>query len=109
MPIANCFVAAQCLPGSGDITELWSAETGFGRDEMTVNVVEVTEQYGKPYSVLATLYLPTLWSPDRISALQLGLAKTLAQCFNQPLAQVFVITTLVVSGQVVEAGQEQHF
>ncbi|TGD71339.1 hypothetical protein E4634_18885 [Mangrovimicrobium sediminis] len=107
MPIANCIVSASCQFGSEDLCESWGRESGVGATEMTVNVVVADRQYGKPYPVMATLYLPTAWSPSALSSLQLGLVRALARHFGVPLDGVHVITCPVASGHVVEAGAEQ--
>ncbi|WP_145999143.1 hypothetical protein [Oceanicoccus sp. KOV_DT_Chl] len=74
---------------------------------MTINIMTSSEQLGKKYNVMATLYLPTLWSGSSVSSLQQGLANALARYFKQAIDQVHIITVLVEPGMVVEAGKEQ--
>lgn len=105
MPIANCIVVSECQSRQHNVVELWAAASGVSVEHMTVNIVTGTEQIGKPYAVMATLTLPSLWSEPSVNALQVGLAKALAQAFNLSLAEVHVITTIVESGRVVEAGK----
>jgi len=104
MPIANCVISSDCLPGVGDLIELWSRESGQSKEHMTVNLVTGTQQHGKKYAVMATLWLPSIWSKTEISSLQSGLARALATYHGIALSEVHVITQLVNSGMVVEEG-----
>ncbi len=106
MPIANCIVIPNCSPVNLNLIELWAKESGHSKDHMTVNILTSTEQHGNAYSVMATLLLPSLWSKDSISSLQLGLAKALAEKYGLSLDDVHVVTHIVQSGCVVESGHE---
>ena len=109
MPIANCFVTSECQSGSGSLIELWAEEAGHSSEHMTVNIVTGSQQFGNGYSVMATLYLPSVWSPSDVSSLQLGLARALSKYFKRPSSDVHVMTTIVDSGMVVEKGREAHW
>ena len=76
---------------------------------MTINIVRSSEQHGKKYKAMAELRLPSLWSPEKIPALQTGLAKAIATYFSLSPGEVHVITTVVESGMVVESGEEVHW
>ena len=102
MPIANCIVLPDCSAKEGDLIDMWARESGVAPDHMTVNVIESQQQFGNSYKVMATLYLPTLWSEEKTNALQLGLATSLVQYFGVAPNEVHVITTVVDSGFVVE-------
>ena len=107
MPIANCIVKSECRESSGsNLIDLWAQESDTSPAHMTVNIIASREQHGSPYSVMANLQMPSLWSDADISSLQLGLAKALAQHYQLDLSDVQVISTLVNSGLVVEAGKE---
>ena len=106
MPIANCIVTSGCKDGPSDLIELWSKEAGISRQHMTINIMASRAQFGNRYDVMATLLLPSMWSGEDISALQTGLARALSQHFALPPEQVHVVTNIVDSGFVVEAGEE---
>ena len=111
MPIATCFVRDEVArqPDVDGLTALWSEESGVGDEEMTINVVSGAQQAGSAYSVMALLYLPSLWSAEQIDRLQLGLARALSRGFAVALADVHVITSVVKSGRVVERGEIQEW
>lgn len=104
MPIANCFVAS--VPDDLDTSEIvaaWSNRSGIDSDEMTINVLEA-HQAGKPYPVMAWLYLPSIWPDDAVVVLSEGLAAALADAFVVEPSSVQVVTSIVASGFVVEDG-----
>ncbi len=109
MPIANCIITSDCKNSSGDSNELiklWANESKQSSEAMTINITTSDEQHGKKYTVMANLLLPSIWSGSDISQLQLGLAKALTLHFHVSLKEVFVATSIVNSGMVVEEGKE---
>lgn len=106
MPIANCIVAPDISKGEGDLLALWAECSGKSASHMTVNLLSSQAQFGNPYAVVANLYLPSLWSAEDVSALQLGLAKSLAEYFKVDIERLLVMTHIIDSGRVVDAGQE---
>jgi hypothetical protein len=111
VPIANCFIRDEPRAdlGGDDLTALWSEESGIGSEQMTINVIAGTRQYGAPYRVMAFLYLPSLWSTEHVRQLQTGLARALGRGFAVDPAEIQVITSIVESGQVVEGGETQDW
>jgi hypothetical protein len=109
VPIANCFVHDDVPPELeiDALTTLWSEEAGVGSEQMTINVIASTRQTGAAYRVMAFLYLPSLWSSEQVRQLQGGLARALGRGFGVAPAEVQVITSIVESGHVVEAGETQ--
>lgn len=108
MPIANCIVKRrnfQEAMSSETLIELWATASGKSSEHMTVNILESSNQQGNIYDIMATLYLPSLWSNQDVDLLQLGLAKALAEYFNVGVNRVHVITQIVVSGMVVDNGE----
>ncbi len=104
MPIANClFAAEESNPPPEMIVREWSHRSGIDPVDMTVNVVQA-HQGGKKYAVLAWLYLPSLWSEEEVILLSEGLAAALADVTQVEPSSVQVITSIVTSGSVVEAG-----
>jgi hypothetical protein len=109
MPIANCLVAS--VPNDLDTSQIvaaWSNRSGIDSDEMTINLLEAL-QAGKPYAVMAWLYLPSIWPDDAVTALSEGLAAALADAFVVEPSSVQVVTSIVASGFVVEDGKTVHW
>ena len=105
MPIANCFVASPPdEPDPEAIVTAWSTRSGIDANEMTVNVVQ-GQQGGKRYAVIAWLYLPSLWSEADVVALSEGLAAALEEALRVPPRAVQVLTSIITSGFVVDAGK----
>lgn len=112
MPIAHCIVHKNRLSPqlrSADPVALWAEFSGQSAADMTINLVASTAQYGRAYPVMASLLLPTAWSDKSCSALQLGLARALAQFFDLPAEDIHVVTQSIEPGQVVEAGREARW
>lgn len=106
MPIANCIVRSDCYNNSCDLVKLWADESGQSSEQMTVNMIISDHQCGQRFSVMATLWLPSIWSNAGVCSLQTGLARALARYFDIAVDEVQVITQMVNSGMVVEKGQE---
>lgn len=106
MPIANCLVSPNCAPGTANLIKLWARESGISSQHMTVNVTGTSQQYGESYLIMATLWLPSIWSESEVSSLQSGLARALATYYEVGLPEVHVVTQVVNSGRVVENGLE---
>lgn len=105
VPIANCFAVS--VPAGFDpdaLVSAWARFSGIASDEMTVNLMRA-EQGGKRYEVMAWLYLPSLWSERDAGALGEGLAAALADGLAVDPSAVQVVTSVVPSGAVVEAGR----
>ena len=109
MPIANCIITEQCqnnLDSASNLIDLWANESKLSSEHMTINVITSSEQLGKQYAIMATLLLPSIWSKPDITSLQVGLAKALALHYDVSLDDIFISTSIIISGMVVESGNE---
>ncbi len=104
MPIAQCFVAPDLAELSADIVALWAARSGQPADDMTLNLITVSAQFGQPCAVVATLMVPALWDGDAVAALGVGLAGALAEGFSVPPSEVVVCTQVLPTSLVVADG-----
>lgn len=66
-------------------------------------------QGGKRYAAMAWLYLPSLWTDEDVVALSEGLAAALADALDVEPTCVQVLTSIVPSGRVVDAGEVVHW
>lgn len=105
MPIANCVITPDCMEGSENLLELWAVEADISSEHMTVNIMTSSKQLGNKYKVMVNLALPSIWSGQNITQLQVGLARALSQYYALELSEVHVVTSIVDSGLVVESGK----
>ncbi|NVJ61962.1 MAG: hypothetical protein HWE27_16340 [Gammaproteobacteria bacterium] len=105
MPIVYCYTTLDLPDASNELVEQWSSLSGISSEEMTVNFVELNEQVGKQYDVMAQLFLPDLWNEADINRLQIGLAEAISEVVKVSIKGVHVITQIVTSGTVVENGK----
>lgn len=108
MPIANCVLSASCPQGQGDLIELWSRSAQQSTEHMTINLIR-GEQQGQDYAVVATLFLPSVWSSSAMKRLQEGLAVALIEYFSVKPSDVIVLTQVLESGQVVEDAETVYW
>ncbi len=106
MPIANCIISQACSIKEPNIVAEWAKLSGLSDSHMTVNLITRSAQFGHQYEVMVNLLLPSLWSKENVSKLQLGLAKALSRCLRVSIKQVHIVTSIIDSGLVVENGEE---
>ncbi|MCM5506982.1 MULTISPECIES: hypothetical protein [Vibrio] len=108
MPIAHCTISPDLVfkVETGEVMERWGSLSEQPTTDMTINFVRANRQEGRPYLIIANLFLPSVWSEKSVSALQLGLAKALSESFSVESQNVLVMTTILSSGFVVENGRE---
>lgn len=105
MPIANCLVSSNCKSGNANLIDLWAKESGLSSKDMTITITRYDLQVGNKYDAIVNLYLPSMWSINNISKLQMGLSKAVAEYFTLTIEKVIVITSVIEAGNVVEAGE----
>ena len=107
MPIAYCFVKDK--PGiKAHLQKLvsdWANEAGVDPKNITINLVTIQHQVGNPYAVMINLYLPTVWSEEDVQRIQVSLLKVAMNHFQVEAKEIFVMTSLIQSGHVVEDGK----
>ena len=106
MPIAYCIVHSDCSLCQDDPVSIWAEESKHSPEQMTINIIRSDTQFGQPYAAMVTLLLPTIWSPEDVTRLQLGLSRALSVYLNIPESQFHIVTQRIESGNVVEKGGE---
>lgn len=107
MPIATCFLRrkpAETIDLQG-MADKWAREIGVAIEDVCLTFVPYHGQGGQQYEALVNLYLPSLWSADQVGKIQLGLLEVLTDHFGFQSKDVFIITSIVQSGHVVENGK----
>ncbi len=112
MPIAICTLSRQVpvpLDSERDVTKLWREAAGLDCQEMTVMVTQSAAVYGNIYDVIAQLHLPSVWSEANQILLQESLASALSSWLSLSPNRIFILTTILPAGRVVEGGETQRW
>lgn len=107
MPIANCFIKNKQIKPE-DLQELiikWSEEIQVDVKDICFTVVTDFLQAGQQYEILVNLYLPSLWSENDVTTIQKGLMRVLTTFFKLKPSEIFILTSIIQSGHVVENGE----
>ncbi len=107
MPIANCFIKEKqiSLKELRKLSESWASEIQVDVDDVCLTFIPDCIQAGQQYKVLVNLYLPSLWSEDQVNHIQKSLLGILCGFFKVDSSQVFIMTSIIQSGHVVESGE----
>lgn len=72
--------------------------------DISLSIINVSQQACQNYKVMVNLFLPTLWDESSIERIQLSLDKLLKKHLQLGISDVFIITNSVQSGNVIENG-----
>jgi hypothetical protein len=110
MPIANCIVNNFGLPliDYQLVVNEWADEIPTKRENITLSFI-AGSQYGNKYKMLVNLYLPSVWKSGEVERIQLTLLNTLIKHLNLNKEEIFVLTSIIHSGHVVENGEIQNW
>lgn len=105
MPIATVFSKIQISRQTlHTIVSQWAENSSLDTDDVTLNVIPEFMQEGMNYSLLVNLYLRSLWPEEDIVKIQMALMQALQQNLKAPSDEIFMITSLIQSGHIVENG-----
>jgi hypothetical protein len=106
MPIANCLVRHRKITPEEiqKLAEEWALEIGVDAKDVCLTFIPNVIQGGQQYEALVNLYLPSLWSDADIRHIQTSLSTLLTKFLNTERSAVFIITSIVQSGHVIENG-----
>ena len=107
MPIAYCFVKDKPSIRSHlqKLASDWATEAGVDPKNITINLVTTEHRVGNPYAVMINLYLPTAWSEEDVQRIQVSLLKVVMNHLQVEAKEIFIMTSLIQSGHVVENGR----
>jgi len=107
MPIANCFVKEKQIAQEDiqDLAEKWASEVNIDVKDICVTFIPDCIQVGQQYKALVHLYLPSLWSEDQVHHIQKSLLRILCEFLKVEASEVFIMTSIILSGHVVENGE----
>lgn len=106
MPIANCFLKNHVENNTPNkIASDWGNTIGVDEKDICINFVQNVIQAGHEYEALVNLYLPSLWTKNSIKKIQTELLNMLVKHLNITQDQIFIMTSIIQSGHVVERGE----
>jgi hypothetical protein len=106
MPIANCYIQIEVSKQQLEtLTKDWAQTIEVDLKDICLSFVNIHAQTGQNYKVMVNLFLPTLWEAKSREKIQLSLDTLLKKHLELEDEDVFIITSLVQSGNVVENGQ----
>lgn len=83
----------------------WANEIAVNIKDISIILIETKIQAGNKYKIIANLYLPSLWNAEDISHIQLSLSRLITRQLNLTSKDVFIMTSTIQSGNVVENGK----
>ncbi|MDH5476299.1 MAG: hypothetical protein OEX22_11455 [Cyclobacteriaceae bacterium] len=107
MPVANCYIKNGKVT-QNEVHELaskWAKAIHVDAKDICITFIPDCIQGGQQYKILVNLYLPSLWSEKNIKNMQLSLFTILKNHFQYEKHEIFVITSIVQSGHVLEGGE----
>lgn len=111
MPVAFCRVDLSRVPPLppledrfANAVDAWANAARVDAKHLTLQVQAISLQVGRRYAAIATVALPTLWSPPKTQAILLGLSQTLCQTLAVDAKEVLVFAQPLASGTIVDEG-----
>lgn len=102
MPIANCFINPNTkISGSEFIVDELSENLGISAKDITINFIKSDLQVGKQYELMIFLFLPSLWSKEDKERIGLVFTRTLSKKLGIAVKNIFSITSIIDSGDVI--------
>lgn len=107
MPIANCYVHTIKISSQQleTLVKEWAEIIEVDTKDICLTLIDISLQAGQQYKLMVNLFLPTIWSRSNIEKIQLSLHKLLKKHVKLKNEELFIITSMVPSGNVVENGQ----
>ncbi len=107
MPIAICTIKNKAIPNEvlEPLVSQWADKIGVHIRDVSITFVPDCIRFGQQYDILCNLYLPSLWEKENVNLVQHELLVILADAFNIRAENIFIITNIVQSGNVVENGK----
>ena len=107
MPIAICNIKNKAIDREilEPLVSKWADKIGVNISDVSITFVPNCIQFGQQYDILCNLYLPSLWEKENVKLIQNELLVALVDAFKIQPEDIFIITNIVQSGNVMENGQ----
>ena len=107
MPIANCYIKNKQV-SQGELEELagkWAEKLHIDIKDICLTILTDFTQVGQQYEVMINLFLPSLWAEEDVKTIQKTLLELLKSYLKIDPSEIFLITSIVQSGHVMENGK----
>ena len=107
MPIANCYIQNKHISRDKleELAGKWAEELHIDVKDICLNVLTDFIQVGKQYEVMVNLFLPSIWSRHDVKTIQKTLLELLMSYFKIESSKVFLLTSIIQPGHVLENGE----
>ena len=107
MPIANCFIKDKKVTQQElqQLAKKWASVVEVDVKDICLTFIPDCIQAGQQYKVLINLYLPSLWSENQVNHIQKSLLRILCEFLKVEASEVFIMTSIILSGHVIENGE----
>ncbi|HMO60790.1 MAG TPA: hypothetical protein PKC39_05280 [Ferruginibacter sp.] len=111
MPIANCYLNNCSITNTkaDAIANEWAGIINVDIKDVCLSFINIQYQAGRQYRCLSRLYLPSLWQQQQVEKIQMSLQQVLTRHLELKPAEIFIITSIINSGHVVEDGKIIHW
>lgn len=107
MPIAY-FYSSNIFPNQEQLDSIvikWAEEIGVNLNNISISLIETKIQAGNKYKIMVNLYLPSLWGNKDIEYIQLTLAQLITTHLSLLPEDLFIMTSIIQSSNVIENGK----
>ena len=102
MPVANCFLDNRVETRKyEEIIFRLSENLAINSTDITINFIKSEYQVGKAFRLMIFLYLPSIWQQNEVEKIGLEFTKTLSECLGIETCDIFLITSIIESGNVI--------
>lgn len=110
MPIANCIIKKhKSYNTTFELVKTLSDELNVPIEDITINFMVSDSQVGHQYDCMIYLYLPSLWSSEDVKRIEAAFVNAICGYLNLTNESVFLITSIVNSGNVVSNGEIEEW
>ncbi len=107
MPIAVCYLRNK-KPIKDELDALakkWADKINVHIRDISLTAISDFVQAGEQYSAMIHLFLPSLWPEDDIGNIQRTLCEVFREYLNADASEIFILTSIIGSGHVLENGE----
>ncbi|MGB0892334.1 MAG: hypothetical protein ACPGUU_08270 [Flavobacteriaceae bacterium] len=106
MLIVNCFIKKKQTSYTKlqKVIKHWSNDIQVDDKEICLSVQQNKMQVGKQYEIMVNLFLPSSWKKD-IKNTQRSLINHFVECLNVDNSEIFLFTSIINSGNIIESGE----